>query len=482
MSFTDEQFDTAIERLIPKMQYGALSGTEMDSIQQYTRMGMKKFVWLNEFLYDEGLLKNTYTDEVDFWKALGASNVTLYELQVAFKRIQRFDVIRQLPNITKKYWVPKLHAAKPTFVPAPEPVFVPEHTSANVLLRMPISTLQTLSKQLSEDEITFIAFSFGVDLGILKKDKLAARPFGLAYLTLCELSTVGALQDAWDSCYSQILKERSEAKEKENRANDVQYLFMSKGSDSGLFGSYDVEVVGSYPFDFMKRCSADDREITTIIYSKREFNTISVGKNVLNHLASIQYNYNILRANLDEFKKDIEKSLKKTEDMKVEKPVPIPDPMDTEKKRIIAIKNQQDPRYPPAYGYQNGETISNFKILPMYAPQVLEANPPDYHVHHVHSPANNDNPANNRIDAVLPHPPASIPPKENLKEEVPINNPPPQSSRTGGECSICLDEPKSIILMPCAHVCVCKTCSDKLADNLCPLCRKEIESKFTVFI
>ena len=37
------------------------------------------------------------------------------------------------------------------------------------------------------------------------------------------------------------------------------------------------------------------------------------------------------------------------------------------------------------------------------------------------------------------------------------------------ECVVCMSEPKSIILMPCRHVCVCFECVQLL--DKCPVCR-----------
>jgi hypothetical protein len=56
-------------------------------------------------------------------------------------------------------------------------------------------------------------------------------------------------------------------------------------------------------------------------------------------------------------------------------------------------------------------------------------------------------------------------------------------SKSGDEqkmCVVCLDLEKTVLLLPCRHVCVCKVCSRQI-DN-CPVCRGYIEDKINVFM
>ena len=48
-------------------------------------------------------------------------------------------------------------------------------------------------------------------------------------------------------------------------------------------------------------------------------------------------------------------------------------------------------------------------------------------------------------------------------------------------CVICCEKEKSIVLLPCRHMCLCEDCSEH--DDLlqCPLCRRQIAHKFSVF-
>ena len=48
----------------------------------------------------------------------------------------------------------------------------------------------------------------------------------------------------------------------------------------------------------------------------------------------------------------------------------------------------------------------------------------------------------------------------------------------GKDCLICLCEEKNTIVMPCAHLCVCRECGQSLKEKkfTCPVCRGEIGS------
>lgn len=46
-------------------------------------------------------------------------------------------------------------------------------------------------------------------------------------------------------------------------------------------------------------------------------------------------------------------------------------------------------------------------------------------------------------------------------------------------CVVCKTESKTVMLMNCKHLCVCKTCSTKV--NACPLCREDIRDRVDVY-
>uniref|UniRef100_H3GYG0 RING-type domain-containing protein n=1 Tax=Phytophthora ramorum TaxID=164328 RepID=H3GYG0_PHYRM len=48
-------------------------------------------------------------------------------------------------------------------------------------------------------------------------------------------------------------------------------------------------------------------------------------------------------------------------------------------------------------------------------------------------------------------------------------------------CVICLSNEKSILCLPCRHLCLCKTCSSRQEVTKCPICRLEIEEMLAVY-
>jgi hypothetical protein len=53
-------------------------------------------------------------------------------------------------------------------------------------------------------------------------------------------------------------------------------------------------------------------------------------------------------------------------------------------------------------------------------------------------------------------------------------------------CVICWNDRKNIVLLPCRHLCVCVSCSQKLWNNTkketCPICRQDVENLIEVFV
>jgi len=47
-------------------------------------------------------------------------------------------------------------------------------------------------------------------------------------------------------------------------------------------------------------------------------------------------------------------------------------------------------------------------------------------------------------------------------------------------CVVCLDGPKSHILFPCGHQCLCEKCAELI--NICPVCRKKVANKCKVYL
>lgn len=52
-------------------------------------------------------------------------------------------------------------------------------------------------------------------------------------------------------------------------------------------------------------------------------------------------------------------------------------------------------------------------------------------------------------------------------------------------CVICWNDRKTVVLLPCKHLCVCKSCSRKLWNSIqnetCPICRNNVDNLLEVF-
>jgi Zinc finger, C3HC4 type (RING finger) len=45
-------------------------------------------------------------------------------------------------------------------------------------------------------------------------------------------------------------------------------------------------------------------------------------------------------------------------------------------------------------------------------------------------------------------------------------------------CVVCLDAPKTVLLRPCTHLCLCQRCSKQPELVECPLCRARIKKRY----
>lgn len=48
-------------------------------------------------------------------------------------------------------------------------------------------------------------------------------------------------------------------------------------------------------------------------------------------------------------------------------------------------------------------------------------------------------------------------------------------------CVICVEKDKSVLLLPCRHLCLCDKCAEYDNMTACPLCRRPIAHRISVF-
>lgn len=68
-----------------------------------------------------------------------------------------------------------------------------------------------------------------------------------------------------------------------------------------------------------------------------------------------------------------------------------------------------------------------------------------------------------------------------LQEAIRLEMSKTRETKESRTCIICLENEKSVVLMPCRHMCLCETCGAMDRITQCPLCRKNIIHKISVF-
>lgn len=74
-------------------------------------------------------------------------------------------------------------------------------------------------------------------------------------------------------------------------------------------------------------------------------------------------------------------------------------------------------------------------------------------------------------------------PRKPIKRKSSISNG-GSGSPTSQTCVVCLERKKTVVVMPCKHLCMCQICSDQLQryQTHCPMCRKTIAELISVYV
>jgi len=90
----------------------------------------------------------------------------------------------------------------------------------------------------------------------------------------------------------------------------------------------------------------------------------------------------------------------------------------------------------------------------------------------------------NRLEQLHNIPPI-CPSLETQDSEVSINTCSTPGAHTSAQenllCCICMENPKTIAVIPCGHLCLCQNCSPIISDE-CPICRGNIASKVNIYL
>jgi hypothetical protein len=70
------------------------------------------------------------------------------------------------------------------------------------------------------------------------------------------------------------------------------------------------------------------------------------------------------------------------------------------------------------------------------------------------------------------------------RKERDVRSTPPPAPTSFGPCVVCFARPKTHVFVPCGHLCACAPCSSKSMDTsgACPICRKQAENTYRVFL
>lgn len=77
--------------------------------------------------------------------------------------------------------------------------------------------------------------------------------------------------------------------------------------------------------------------------------------------------------------------------------------------------------------------------------------------------------------SVVDVPSAPAPSEPSISPQTSVDENPKESS----ECVVCMENSCAVVFIPCGHLCCCLKCSDAI-EQLCPMCRQDIERKIRV--
>jgi hypothetical protein len=91
-------------------------------------------------------------------------------------------------------------------------------------------------------------------------------------------------------------------------------------------------------------------------------------------------------------------------------------------------------------------------------------------------------PPTNQPEPVPAPPELDTTPSTTAEQLITVIGDDPNAKNVTKECVICLEGPKEIVLIPCAHICICQNCSLAPSLTTCPVCRTTITLKTKFYL
>ena len=70
--------------------------------------------------------------------------------------------------------------------------------------------------------------------------------------------------------------------------------------------------------------------------------------------------------------------------------------------------------------------------------------------------------------------------KKTMMKKMKITNKELEEAFIQEKCSVCLQAIPDVLLIPCLHIALCKSCNNKGRFTNCPVCREEIDRKIVI--
>lgn len=82
-----------------------------------------------------------------------------------------------------------------------------------------------------------------------------------------------------------------------------------------------------------------------------------------------------------------------------------------------------------------------------------------------------NNPLVGAMDRVPPNDPIAM--QRQIREQ--------DENNDNRRCAVCLNAPATRAYIPCGNFCACLACTERIEDNLCPVCRQNVAGTMNIY-